>query len=249
MDKILIVDDDESVLELLKESIKLIGYDVTALGSATEAVGKMKSEEGGFPVILTDIMMPGINGLELLHRIKKEYPETIVIMLTAYTTLESAVKSLNEGAFAYLTKPINYDELKNALQNAFEKHHQLQEKKKLIEELSKAKEYSDTLVHHLVHTVIATDSNGYIKKVNLAMEKLLGYTEEEIIGLPIQFIFGKEFQETTLEQMIKKGSVKDFPVTFVNKDKQELKLLFTGTVMKNKAGYLVGFIGTAKNHE
>ncbi|MCB4791137.1 MAG: response regulator [Elusimicrobia bacterium] len=129
MDKLLIVDDDESILELLSESAKFLGYDAVPVGSATEAVGKMKSEAGGFPVILTDMMMPGINGLELLRRIKKEYPDTLVIMLTANVSKEMATRSLNEGAFAFLIKPVNEDEFKSTLHNAFEKHHQLQENK------------------------------------------------------------------------------------------------------------------------
>ncbi len=249
MNKILVVDDDESVLEFLQSALETAGYQVSVASTATEAIGKLKSAAEQFPVVLTDIMMPGINGIELLRIIKKEYPETLIIMLTAHMSMESAIKSLNEGAFAYLTKPINVDELKATLKNAYEKYSLVQENRKLLEELRKAKEYSETIVHNLIHAVVATDATGAIKKVNRAMENLLGYKEEELLGSPIQVIFSEEFQQTAWQEMIKEAKVKDFPVSFLTKTGQEIKLLFTGTVMKDTNGQVVGFLGTARSYE
>lgn len=244
-EKILVVDDEETTLEFLRLALEFAGYEVTVASTATEAIGKLKST-GEFPVILTDIMMPGIDGLQLLRIIKKEYPDTLIIMLTAHVSMESAIKSLNEGAFAYLTKPINIEELKLVLKNAYEKYKLVQENRRLIEELRKAKEYSETIIQNLVHTVVATDSNGYIKKINKAMENLLGYKEEELRDKPLESIFAEEFQQSSWQEMVKEGRVTDFPVSFRTKDNRKIKLNFTGTVMKDNSGRVIGFLGTVK---
>lgn len=245
-EKILVIDDDESVLEYLKTALQVLEYDVTAAATATEALGKIKTSQQKFPVVLSDIMLPGIDGIELLRRIKKENSETIVIMLTAHASVDYAVKSLNEGAFGFLAKPINIDELKSILKNAFEKYHLLEEKKFLMDELKKSKDYLETIVQNLIYVVIATDSNGYIKKTNKAVETLLGYKEEELIGAPIQVIFSQQFKQAAWAEMINKGRVKDFPVSFLAKDGREVKVSFTGTVMKDISGNAVGFLGTAQ---
>jgi len=242
--EILVVDDDESVLEFLQIGLESSGYKVTTASTATEALGKLKSTPEGFPVILTDIMMPGIDGIEFLRIIKRDYPDTPVIMLTAYMSMESAIKSLNEGAFAYLTKPIRANELKATIRNAYDRYILIQENKELMEELRKAKEYHETIVENMVHTVIATDAEGRIKRINKAMENLLGYKEEELVGKSLEDIFSQEFKQTSLKDMIKEGRVKDFPVSFRTKDGKEIKLFFTGTVMKDTKGKVIGFLGT-----
>ncbi|OGS03761.1 MAG: hypothetical protein A2339_07795 [Elusimicrobia bacterium RIFOXYB12_FULL_50_12] len=245
-ERLLVVDDDESVLEYLEAALEVSGYSVVSASTATEALGKMRASAEKFPVILSDIMMPGLNGLEFLKIIKKDFPDSMVLMLTAHTSMDTAVKSLNEGAFAYLAKPINIDELKNALKNAYDRYRLIQENKRLVEELNKAKDYLENIVQNLVHIVVATDSGGVIKKTNRALENLLGYTESELIGSPLQKIFSDEFKQTALSDLMSKGHVKDFPVIFLAKDRRQIRLTFTGTIMKDVKGQVVGFLGTAE---
>ncbi len=253
--KILVIDDEKDILIILKVILEDAGYLVTTASCADEALdilkkeqprGEMKDPEVGFPVVLSDIMMPKMNGIELLHIIKKDFPDTMVIMLTAHMSMESAIKSLNEGAFAYLTKPVDITELKVVLRHAYEKYNLIWENRKLVEELNKAKKYSDAVIKDMVYTIIATDTNGFIRKINKAMEGLLGYTEEEIVGSPIQSIFAQGFHETKLQEMAQEGRVKDFPIVFLTKESKELNLLFSGTVMKDEYGQVVGFLGTVK---
>lgn len=254
--KVLIVDDDKDILIVLKAALEDSGYKVVTAMSAQEALDRVEEyaakynnsslKELEFPVILLDIMMPKINGLEFLHIIRNKYPDTIVIMLTAHISVESAIRSLNEGAFAYLVKPFNISEMRQIIRNAFEKYELILENRRLVEELYAAKKYSETIIHDMIHTIIATDNNGLIRKVNKATEDLLGYKEEEIIGNPLEFIFAPEYINISWQELIKKGKVREFPMIFLAKNKQRVKVSFTGTVLKDENGEIIGFLGMIK---
>jgi PAS domain S-box-containing protein len=248
--KILIVDDEKDILEVLQAVLESEGYTVGVTTVSTSVISLLEreqsSEGGPYSVVLTDIMMPSLNGLELLHQIKQKFPEEVVIMLTAYMSVENAVKSLNEGAFAYLTKPIEMTDLINTMRNAFDKIMLSRENKRLLEELNRAKEYSEAIIEDLIYTVIATDTDGNIKRMNRAMEKVLGYHEEDITGRPFTELFVESFRGGSWQELINEGRVKDFPIAFLHKSGKELKLQFTGTVMKNSKGRMIGFLGTVR---
>ena len=244
--KIFMVDDDEMILEYLIAALDVAGYAPVAASTATEALSKLKTSGDAFPVILSDITMPGIDGLELLKILKKEYPETMVIMLTGNTTMDTAIQALNEGAFAFLTKPVNIGELKSTIKNAFERYDLSQENKRLAEELDKAKDSLENVVQNLVHVVIATDTAGIIKKTNKAVESFLGYAEQELTGKEIGTVFSDEFKGKAFNELANAGHAKDFPVVFVSKGRKAINVLFNGAVMKDKDGQTVGLMGSAQ---
>jgi len=243
---VLVVDDDETVLEYLESTLVMSGYEVTTAETATDAIGKLQARPEPFPLILCDIMMPGIDGIGLLKIIKKNFPDSMVVMMTAYSSTDSAIQALNAGAFAYLRKPINVDELTTTLKNAYRSYSLVRENVRLLEELQRAKEYDEAIIDNLVYMIVATDIEGNIKKVNKAVETLLGYREEEMIGFPLQMIFSQDFQFNSWNDMIKSSRVTDYPVTFRDKSGREIKLHFSGTIMKNSEKQFIGFLGTAK---
>ena len=108
--KVLVVDDERSILLLLKEALSQWGYQVTVASSAAEALGLLKSEL--FDALITDIRMPDMSGLELLREVKKQDESIEVVMMTGYPTIASAVQALKEGAYDYLSKPLILDELR-----------------------------------------------------------------------------------------------------------------------------------------
>ncbi len=116
MARILIVDDEIKMARLLEITLKNEGYQVEKAYSSHEALKKIKSKS--YDVVVTDLKMPGMDGIELLRIVKKNYPSTQVIMITAFGTIQSAVKAMKEGAFHYLTKPLNLEELKEVLKGA-----------------------------------------------------------------------------------------------------------------------------------
>ena len=130
---ILIVDDERNAREGLKHFLSGLDYDVSTAESGKEAISIIRKEKP--EVVLTDLKMPEMDGIALLHEIKRIKSDTVVIVLTAYGTVENAVQAMKAGAFHYLTKPINFDELELALKKAFSQRSLEHENIRLREEL------------------------------------------------------------------------------------------------------------------
>ncbi|MBK7131816.1 MAG: sigma-54-dependent Fis family transcriptional regulator [Bacteroidales bacterium] len=113
---ILIVDDEESVRDSLFNWFIEDGYHVAVAENANKALSMLESES--FDIILADIKMPGMDGLEMLRRIKILKSESIVIVMTAFATVDTAVQALKDGAFDYVTKPFDPDDLSHLIRNA-----------------------------------------------------------------------------------------------------------------------------------
>jgi len=117
--KILVIDDDLEMCGLLSDVLKGEGFSVLAIGESLEASKALKKEE--FDVIVTDLKMKGLKGLDLLEEAKQVAPMTPVIIITAFGTIESAIKAMKLGAYDYITKPFKMDEIvltvKKALEN------------------------------------------------------------------------------------------------------------------------------------
>ena len=118
-DKILVADDEQSMREFLDIMLKKEGYKVS-LASNGEEVAKLV-ENDLFDLVLLDIRMPKLDGISALKKIKANAPETIVIMITAYASADTAIKAMKEGAYDYITKPFKVEEIKLIIKNALEK--------------------------------------------------------------------------------------------------------------------------------
>jgi two-component system response regulator PilR (NtrC family) len=118
-DKILVADDEQSMREFLDILLKKEGYKVT-LASNGEEVLKL-AERDIFDLILMDIRMPKLDGIAVLKKVKALSPETVVIMITAYASADTAIRAMKEGAYDYITKPFKVDEIKLIIKNALEK--------------------------------------------------------------------------------------------------------------------------------
>ncbi len=122
---ILIVDDEKGIVEWLKYALEKEGYEVKTALSGPEALEMAKNTY--FHCVITDIKMAGMDGLQLLKKLKEEDPDIIVIIITAYGTFESAVEALRGGASDFITKPFRIDEITFRLQNVFERERLRQE--------------------------------------------------------------------------------------------------------------------------
>ena len=118
MHSILVVDDEPSIRECLQIMLKREGYAVSCAEDGREAITLF--EKSHFDVVLADIRMPRSTGFEVLNRIKELSPQTKVIMITAHASFESAVESMREGAYDYIAKPFNVDEVKRTVSNALQ---------------------------------------------------------------------------------------------------------------------------------
>ena len=122
---VLVVDDDQSLRRVMEMQLEEIGCEVLAAASGPEALEILASRP--VPVVLTDLKMPGMSGLEFLRLVRKEHPEIAVLVITAYGTVESAVAAMREGAYDYLTKPLDYSQLGIVVNRALEHQDLLQE--------------------------------------------------------------------------------------------------------------------------
>jgi two-component system, sensor histidine kinase and response regulator len=116
---LLVVDDDESVLLTLQAVLQMDGYDVEARAVGAEAVALIR--ERTFDLVLTDLRLDDMDGITILAEIRKSSPDTVAIMLTGYASLETAVKALREGAYDYLVKPCDVEELKSTVARGIER--------------------------------------------------------------------------------------------------------------------------------
>ncbi|MFA5553156.1 MAG: sigma-54 dependent transcriptional regulator [Phycisphaerae bacterium] len=114
--RILVVDNDKIILQSLREFLLSEGFITTGVESFKEALRELQNNS--YALVITDVSLPDGNGFELLGDIRKSCPQTVVIIITAYGTIENAVKAIKQGAYDYLTKPIVDDELRLAVQRA-----------------------------------------------------------------------------------------------------------------------------------
>ena len=129
MTKILVVDDDPSILKVLKMRLEAEGYQVNTSIQAEKALRMAKDVI--FDFALVDLKLNGKDGIELMEDLLQINPEMPIIILTAYGTIKSAVKAMRKGAYSYLTKPFNYDELLYQTKNCLEKSRLTKEVKNL----------------------------------------------------------------------------------------------------------------------
>jgi DNA-binding NtrC family response regulator len=124
--KMMLVDDEERFFQTTKKLLEKKGYDVLTAASGAEALEALRTQE--IHVVILDVKMPGMDGIETLKAIKRGFPLIEVIMLTGHGTVESAVEGLKSGATDYLTKPADVEDLLEKALEAFEKRRRLEEK-------------------------------------------------------------------------------------------------------------------------
>lgn len=135
---ILIVDDDENTRKTFKKILKLKGYNVEESDRAINAISLAKDKF--FNIVAVDVRLPDLSGLDVLKAIREINQDIVVIMVTAYASIDSSVEAMNKGAYSYLTKPLNMDAVLSVIEGALEKQRLIIENKRLLSELKQANE-------------------------------------------------------------------------------------------------------------
>lgn len=165
---ILVVDDEASVRDSLYQWFKADGYRVDTAEEATSALKKL--QESSWDIILLDIKMPGMDGIELQNRIKQIDKNIVTIIITAYAAVDTAIQALKDGAFDYVTKPIDPDDLSKLIRNAIEKRSLVTENIQLRQQIDELLVPDEVVgesaaikkVMEMVDTVSKTDSTVMI---------------------------------------------------------------------------------------
>ncbi len=143
MSNILVIDDKDSMRDMLKASLSAEGYDVETENCGDAGVAR--SKEKHYDVILTDLKMPDISGMDVLSRVKTHDPDSAVIVMTAYGTIETAVEAMKRGAFDFLQKPFDTSHLHMVVERALENQRLVAENNLLREELAESLGFSDII--------------------------------------------------------------------------------------------------------
>ena len=134
--RILVVDDEPKICEFLGILLGREGYKTDSAFNAAEALARI--EQNSYDLVLTDLKMPGMDGFELITRLKKIRPDLPVIMITGYATVETAVQALRYGVDDYVTKPFNIDELRKVIARSLQSATVQQQKQELAAQLQAA---------------------------------------------------------------------------------------------------------------
>ncbi|MBI5875444.1 MAG: sigma-54-dependent Fis family transcriptional regulator, partial [Deltaproteobacteria bacterium] len=118
-ENILIVDDEKSIRDFLEIMLKKEGYRVSSASGGEEAMKLFNNSS--YDLVISDVRMKGMSGVELLKNIKETSPDTIVLMVTAYASVDTAIDAMKAGAYDYLTKPFKIDEVKHIIKNALDR--------------------------------------------------------------------------------------------------------------------------------
>jgi DNA-binding NtrC family response regulator len=116
MKRILVVDDDEQIRSLLVEYFQFLGYEVTTAANGAEALGKLSQYV--YDCIISDLVMPDIDGLELLKQVKTQNKKLPFLIITGYPTIETAIEVMKQGAYDYITKPLQLEDVRIKVERA-----------------------------------------------------------------------------------------------------------------------------------
>jgi len=180
---ILVVEDEAGTQAILCAILEDNGYEVIGLTSGTEASEMIRSRS--FSVIITDIRLPGVGGMEILELAKEINPDVAVIMMTGYASIETAVNAVNEGAYAYFVKPVNPDEIKTTIANALKQQRLLLENKSLVENLQRSNR-------------LLFEANEELKRATQAKSEFLANMSHEL-RTPLNVIIG--FSELMIDKV------------------------------------------------
>jgi len=143
---ILVVDDDKIIVDSLCEFLSLEGFQAGGVESFRGAVASLQKQS--YPLVIMDINLPDGDGFELLDLVRRSYPQTVVIVITGYGTIESAVRAIKKGAYDYLTKPIVDDELRLAIERALKQQSLISENERLRLQLEQKYSLENIISHN-----------------------------------------------------------------------------------------------------
>ena len=188
--QVLLVDDEVR----LSESIQLLlsGPDVKVTAVHTGEEGLREIRDNTYDAFLFDIGLPDMDGFELMTQAGLHQKDTPVIFMTGHTTVETAIRALKNGAYSYLRKPIEFDELKMTVDNAIEKKRLIVRNRTVTVRLKKSEQRYRRLVQNSPDLIYTLDSDGNFLFVNNAVENLLGYKSTELLGTPYTSLFKPE---------------------------------------------------------
>ncbi len=191
--RVFIVDDESKMCESLKFLLEREGLNVETSTNGTEALEVLSRKN--FDLCLLDICLPEMNGFYLLEQILQKDPDTPVIMMTGKVSIESAVKAIKKGAYDYLRKPFEYEDLMKTVKNGLEQKKLKVENRLIQGRLKLSENRYQYLVQNSPDLIYTLDQNGKFTFVNDAFKRLLRYESKQLLGKPYYTVVHKSDHE------------------------------------------------------
>lgn len=204
-ERVLILDDEAAILDVLSDHLVDEGYECVVSMSPREALDIIQKED--LSLLLTDLKMPEVHGIEVVRRAKEINEDLAIIVITALVDVTHAIQALRVGADDYVLKPFNLSEISLCVSRAIEKRNLVIQSRKHQEELEKrvreatgdlertnselleTKEYLENLLHSTVDAIITTDAAGIITFANEGATRMLGFTRQDVMGVPMARLY------------------------------------------------------------
>ncbi|HEC05913.1 MAG TPA: response regulator [Thiolapillus brandeum] len=263
--KLLAVDDNQHNLFTLRSLVsKHMDVEILEAESGRQAL-ELARANPDIDLIILDVQMPEMDGFETARMLKlyKKTSEIPVIFLTAaFKTEEFQQKGYDVGAADYLLKPIDDNQLLNKISTYFRLIEKERELNRILEqkvaertaELHQANQHLENILRYMGEALLILTPEGAIKQVNPAACAMLGYDEQELLGMSIGDVFEEEGQEQAnafmgmwLEALIRAGALRDIEAAFIAKNGKRVPILFSRTAIVDQQGDIDEIICIAKN--
>jgi PAS domain S-box-containing protein len=246
MSKILVIDDEESIRLLLKVSLTHKGHEVILAEDGEKGIKAFEQEKP--PIVITDIKMPGMDGIEVLKRIRELDPDTRVIVVTGHGEMDLAIEALQHEASDFINKPVADEALSVAIKRAEDVLRLKQELRKYTgnlelmvkeatKELRAAHDFQKNLIESSIDGIIAEDKGGTVIVFNQGAEHLLGYTADEVIGkMEMDTVYPPGIAATIKEELGSeayggKNRLVNYENTVIAKSREQIPVRISGATL------------------
>lgn len=240
--KVLIVDDEADLRLILKYIMEKEGFQVREAVSGRDCLDKISLEF--FPVVFMDLMMPEISGEEAFIALKEKYPDTEVIIITAYGSTKKAIELYEKGIFSYLQKPFNKEEVTANARRAYEKYLLTAENRQLkIQKMLSSAQNSNQLLKALP-CVVSINNRGQITGISQEICGLLEYSSQELLDSSFGIIFDRDFMVKRLPELLAQEHLEKIEFIFITKSNLQVKGGFSGKILWSNEGIPYSISGT-----
>ncbi len=263
--RLLIVDDDPTVLDVLAAKLEAEGYSCKTTENAENALAMAREQT--FDIVITDLLMPRIDGFTLTEVLKTKYPTIGIIAITGRTDVDSAVRAMKLGADDYIAKPFNLEHIVLSVERTLEKQRLIienknyqqfleqrireatKEQEKTLTELSETKEYLENLIESSVDAIISFDTERRIQFCNRWTENLFGKPVNEIVGHSLSGFCagGKEAADKLIGTILVQGKVQNYEIELAPKDNRTIVASMSASVLQDAEGNRIGIIAIFKD--
>jgi len=247
---ILIIDDEKIIRDGTEYVLKKEGYKVVTCKDGEEGLECLKS--ASCHLLILDLMMPGMRGMDVLKLVQKQYPDLLVIVITGYATVGNAVEAMKIGAYDFIPKPFTPDQLRIVVRRAIDKLNLEQEmallrseREKSLQDIANEKSRVKTIIHCMADGVLVTDRENRIVLTNPAASLILSTEGTDLIGKPLSFCVKDEKLNQLVEGFFSGGEPQYSAISqeiTIKRDGKEIFLRAHAAPVKNEEGDVLGSV-------